>query len=131
MDRPTDRKALKLQALTALDEARYELGVHVARAREDYAPRTLFMQGIRKHKVWAAVASAVVGFVAVRFLLPPRSRIDKNLKTATNRSMSGLLMSGLWTLARSPLIDFAKDQLQTYVMNRVAQTRTPKQTEFS
>jgi hypothetical protein len=130
MDRSTDRKALKLQALAALDEARRELGAQAVRARIDFAPRALFLHGFQKYRIWVVVASAAAGFFAVRMLLPSRRRIDKKSKPATNRSVTGLLLTGLWTLARAPLIDFARDQLQSYVMNRVAPTTTSKQTDF-
>ena len=124
MDRTTDRKALKLQALAALDEARIELGTHAVRARENYAPRTLVMQGLAKHKVLAAVAAAAAGFVVMRFMFPRRSPIDKNSKPAKKRGLSGLLVNGLWMMARAPLLDFAKNHLQNYVMNRAGFTNT-------
>jgi hypothetical protein len=131
MDRPTDRKALKARALAALDEARKELGSHVVRARVDLAPRTLFLHGLQKYKIWIGVAAAAGGFMAVRFFLPSRRNIDRNSKPAKNRSLLGLLMSGAWTLARSPILEFAKAQLQNYILNRVGLNKTPQQTESS
>ena len=127
MDRPTDRKALRQQALAALDEARQELSSHVTHVRTEFAPRVLVAHGLAKYKMWIAGASLVAGFATVRLLFPRRARIDNITKPATNRSVTGLLMTGIWSLAGPPLIELAKERLLGVVMNRFGSTKTHPQ----
>ena len=130
MDRKSDRETLRKQALVALDEARAHLGAGVGRAREDFNPRALMLKSAAKHRALIAVATVVAGFISARLVLPRRARIDKNLKPATKRTLSGLMMGGLWAMARAPLTEYVKDHLQALVMNRLNSTRTPKKPDF-
>lgn len=124
MDRRTDRKALRAQALASLDEARRDLAAHAAQVRTGLEPRALVAQGLAKYRLWIAGASLVAGFAAVRFLFPSRPRVDKAAKPATDRTLSGMVLTGLWSLARPGVLNFMKGRLQDVVMNRFGFTNT-------
>ena len=124
MDQSSDRETLKRRAIIALDEARAELGAGMFRAKTEYNPKAIVRHSMEQHRWWWLLAAAVGGVVAVRWFTNPapveQNSRDKILKTDRKPIWSGLIFSGLWALARRPVLDYAKGLLHSYVANKLS-----------
>ena len=123
-----DRQTLKLQAINALDQSRASLRGGWAEAREHWRPRNIIRERVEKHHIAIAVASVVVGFVAFRWLFSGSSAAADHPAPLRRRTLTGFLMSGLWGMAREPLIALATQQLLPIVMQYVSQFQAPQRT---
>ncbi|HSI61721.1 MAG TPA: hypothetical protein VLE43_01345 [Candidatus Saccharimonadia bacterium] len=123
-----DRQTLKLQAINALDQSRASLRGGWAEAREHWRPRNIIRERVEKHHIAIAVAATVAGFVAFRWLFSGGSASASAGPAPRRRTLTGFLMSGLWGMAREPLIALATQQLLPIVMKYVSQFQAPSRT---
>jgi hypothetical protein len=123
-----DRQTLKQQAINALDQSRASLGGGWAEAREHWRPRNIIRERVEKHHIAIAVASVVAGFVAFRWLFSSSGAAAADPAPRRRRTLTGFLMSGLWGMAREPLIALATQQFLPIVMQYVSQFQAPKRT---
>jgi hypothetical protein len=123
-----DRETLKREALLSLEQSRGSLHTGVAAVREQLSPKALIQHSLEKHRTAIMVSAAVAGFLAVRLVLPGKqNRRDTSVKSATKRSLSSFLLSGIWGMAREPLLGLAAQQLLPVVMQYVSHFQTPPQ----
>jgi hypothetical protein len=121
-----DRQTLKLQAINALDQSRASLRGGWAEAREHWKPRNIIRERVEKHHIAIAAISVVAGFVAFRWLFSGSSSASAAPTPRRSRGLTGFLMSGLWGMAREPLLALATQQLLPIVMQYVSQFQAPQ-----
>lgn len=119
----SQREILKQGAIQALEQSRASMGGELAVMREQWRPRELMRQSVAKHKVALIIAAAAAaGFVAVRIF---SGGDDERPQRPRKHWLMGLLSTGLMTVARKPLTDFAKN----YLMNYLSKFQTASQPE--
>ncbi len=128
MARKADTQALKQQAILALDQSRAALSGRWAQAREQWNPRHFIHNSMEKHRVavlGTALVAAVLGFIAVRSILPDRENSrDSFSKTARKRTLGSFLLNGLWGIGREPLKALAAQQLVPLVAKILSEFHT-------
>lgn len=123
---------VKQRLIAQMAEARQAMALHAGRASVELAPAAIFQRSFQRHRAaWIAVA-VVAGAAAIRLLLPSRAgknRRDKNSKTATKGTISGLLSGVFSAVARKALFSYAQKQVQHFVESQlspsVSQDREP------
>jgi hypothetical protein len=130
MARQSDPQTLKRQALLALHQSREALTGSWAQAREQWSPRQFIQNSMEKHRMamlGMGVAAAVVGFLAVRWLMPGRENSrDTFSKPARKRSLVSFLLSGLWSMGREPLKALALQQLAPLIAKVISHYQPPQ-----
>jgi len=133
MDVAGNRETLKRRAIVALDEARLELSTEFHRAQRDYSPQALVQKSFEKHRVWWIAGAAAGGLLAVSLVFNKRARAGNGQGMAgsptVKRTLRGLLFSSLWSLARGPVMEYAKSFVQTQLEGRLAQLVPRKSTD--
>lgn len=131
MGKPTPSTAeLKRQIIAELELARAGLVIETRRARDDWNPLAMVQRSLRNHPaVWIA-GSAVVGFVAMRLLFPPKFRSDKSTGSDRKRGFSAILGSLLFKTARNAAINYFtqhfKDQAESYLYSKLNRHEGPE-----
>lgn len=123
----SDRETLKLQAMQALDSARVSLRGGWAETREHLRPGNFIRDFVGKHQIAVLVASLAGGFVATKWV-SSLFRSPAAAATTRKRSLAALLLSGVWGLAREPLIALATQQVVPVIMKYAGQFQPPQKT---
>jgi hypothetical protein len=108
----TERQRLKRAAALALDDSRTALGRELTRVRSEWNPRELVRQSVEKHKMALVATAAVVGFVAVRLLMPHNAHAPR--KRSWTGRIIGLASTALWSAFHGPITDFARSHFGSY-----------------
>lgn len=108
-----DRQALKQQALLALEQSRSAMRIGVSHARDNLSPTHLINSSFQKHRLPYIIAAAVGGLIVSRLLFSKKNQFSRDtlVKSARKRSLTGFLLSGIWGIAREPLLALAAQQL--------------------
>lgn len=116
-----DRNALKEQALLTLEQSRNGMSRGMKHVREEFSPKRILQQNVQKYPKVMLVGAAGLGFILMRTLLPSReNKRDTTVKTAKKRTLTALLFSGIWGIARGPLLGFASQQLTPLLMQQIS-----------
>lgn len=113
-----DRKALKQQALLSLEQSRSGMRIGVSQAREHLSPAHLLKSSFQKHQLPYIIGAAVGGLVLSKLLFSGKNQISRDtlVKSARKRSLTGFVFSGIWGMAREPLLALAAQQLMPVAM---------------
>ncbi len=116
--REQERQQLKLRAVADLAHARTALSHHTERASLEFAPGAIISRSIQKHRAAWIIGAAVAGVVALRFVLPSRSRKNRRdnfSKSDRKGTLSRLLSSALMGAARKSAFAYAANYFQNYL----------------
>ncbi len=122
-----DKKELRDQALANLAGARLSLHDDVARMRTQWSPKTLIQHSVERHKTAYIVGAVVVGLLVTKLLFSggrENSR-DSSVKTARKRTLASLMLAGLWSVARGPLMGIAQERLLPVILPYITQYFSP------
>ncbi len=122
-----DRQALKQQAIQALDLARHSLRGGWVEAREHLRPANFIRQSVARHQVAVLVSALAAGALATRWVAGFFRGASPSATTTTTkkRSLTGLLLGGLWGIAREPLIALASQRVLPVIMRYASQFQPP------
>lgn len=122
----SDREKLKRQALLTLAETRTEIGDGISRIREEWQPRNLILHSIEKHRTAYLTTAVIAGVAGTRWLFSSRkNNRDMEPKSAKKRTLTHSLVSGLWNVARDPLISLATQQVLPLILQQIAKFQSP------
>lgn len=106
---------LKQQALRDLELSRIDLSHHLELASEEWRPQALVERSFKQHRwIWLAGASIAGGIILSRIL---RSSNEKNgrdigAKSATNRTLTALIVNPLWDLGRKAAVAYLSKRIR-------------------
>lgn len=130
----TDREQLKRQALINLESARHGLRSGVAEVKEELSPSRILKDNIRKYPLSSVVLGVGVGVLVMKVLLPSKSisheiKRDKSEEVAKKRTLTAVLLSGIWAMTRGPLLGFASQQLAPILTQQLTRFQPPTKPE--
>ena len=126
MARQTDTKALKQQAINALEDSRRALTGGLRRAAGEWSPRHFLEQSFSKHRTAYIAAALAAGYAAIRLFMPGgKNGRDTSARPARKRSLGRFLLNGLWGMWREPLLEVAGRQLLPLLNRILTDTKTP------
>lgn len=126
----SDKEKLRRQALLTLAETRAEMSVEVSHLREEWSPRNLILHSIEKHRAAYLTSAIVAGFAGTRWLFSSRkNNRDIEPKSAKKRTLANSLISGLWNVARDPLLSLATQQVVPIILQQLSKFQSPPKPE--
>ncbi len=119
MDRRRPGKAeLKRQAVADLARSRILLAHHTERATAEFSPMAIVERSFRRHRLAWIIGGSAAGLMLARLALTAlsgKNERDKNSKSGTNRTLSGLLSGMIASSARRAALSFLQKHLQNTI----------------
>lgn len=125
-----DKEILRRQALLALAESRTEISIEVSRLKEEWSPKNIVLRSIEKHRAAYITSAVLAGFAGTSWIFRSRkNNRDMEPKSAKKRTLAHSLVSGLWNVARDPLIGLATQQVVPLVLQQISKFQSPPKPE--
>lgn len=106
---------LKQQTLRDLELSRMELSHHLVMASEEWTPQAFVERSFKQHRwIWVAGAG-VAGAVVLRWILTsPKEKNGRDIgvKSATNRTLTALIVNPLWDLGRKAAVAYLSKRIR-------------------
>jgi hypothetical protein len=118
----------KQQALHDLASARNALGPQWQSATAIMRPASLIRSSLQKHRIAWAAGSLLLGFIAIRRLLPasrPKNERDSRPKSDKKSGLIALIVTPLFGMASKAALSFATSQLQNFISSQTKNPRSP------